>query len=176
MTTDVLITDPKMQETRSEKTDKKRKPWTCPDCGKTYVSKYRYVHPGLCKGKPEVIDERFKKAKEAAKKIDEQFKPSILSDIIDDKPTNKPETKQPKETIVEKPLIDEPDPATDKRLNFYAQIGVVVAVVVVAVFMAYKAITNGNTRQEYYAPEIDLGFTDSRGVYYGPGEYSHERG
>jgi len=37
----------------------------------------------------------------------------------------------------------------------------------------YRSITSQPGDQAMPQQEIDLGFTDHRGVYYGPGEYHH---
>ena len=127
--------------------DKPKKTWTCPDCGNTYTYKYKYSHASFCKGKPE---------------------PQLLSNLI------------PEATLKETaPIKEEVEPdlpyVDDKRLNFYLQIAIVISVVMTALYVVYKAIMN-QPQQSITQQPIDQGYTDSRGVYYSPFEFSHERG
>jgi len=67
------------------------------------------------------------------------------------------------------------DIVEDPRINFYLQIAIVIGIVVAALFVGYKAVFNGGQQQQevVYQEPVDMGFTDNRGVYYGPGEYHH---
>ena len=145
--------------------EKSKKTWTCPDCGNTYTYKYKYSHESHCHGQPKLKD--IQKATQAAKELDSKPKKQLLSNLIRPEATLK-ET-APIEEEVEPPLpyVD------DKRLNFYLQIAIVVGVVVTGLWVVYRSIINQPGDQAMPQQEIDLGFTDHRGVYYGPGEYHH---
>jgi len=137
-----------------EKVEKSKKLWTCPECGKTYTYKYKYSHESHCHGKPKLKD--IQKAKEAAKQLDSKPKSELLSERFE-KPAEDPEVRE---------ITDDP------KLNFYLQIAIVVGIVVTSLWVVYKSITN-SAPQPQYEQQVDLGFTDARGVYYGPGEYHH---
>ena len=129
--------------------------WVCPDCGKKLTIKYKSGHKKHCRGKPKLKD--IQKAKEAAKELDSKPKSELLSQRFE-KPMEDPGVAQ---------ITDDP------KLNFYLQIAIVVGIVVTSLWVVYRSITNATPQPQQYEQQIDLGFTDARGVYYGPGEYHH---
>ena len=147
----------------------KKPRWLCPDCGKTVAYDYRKTHSQCCKGTLREDKSFVDAAKAAAKEYKPKPKPKkqLLSNLI------RPEATL-KETAPIKEEVEPPLPyVDDKRLNFYLQIAIVVGVVVTGLWVVYRSIINQPGDQAMPQQEIDMGFTDHRGVYYGPGEYHH---
>jgi len=132
--------------------------WVCPDCGKKLTIKYKSGHKRRCKGKPKLKD--FERAGKAAKQLDsiKKEEPKLLSELIEGK----------QEQANSNPIRGMP--SDDPRVGFYLQVATVVAVVVAALYIVFRAVTN---QPPPLQEEIDTGYTDERGIYYGPGEWHH---
>jgi len=177
-----MTEEPKQEPIEPEKPKKpeKERDWTCLLCGKSYNHKYRYMHTKICMPKKKTSKgpskKEIKEVAEAVEKLEKivepdkpvEVKPKVLSEIIQD---HHEEGEEPGELELDDEVADIVE---DPKLNFYLQIAIVVGIVIAALFVGYKAITNQpQVQQEVMVPPVDLGFTDERGVYYGPGEYHH---
>ena len=180
---------------KSKKTEKERD-WTCLLCGKSYNHNYKYVHSRICMPKkksfrgpsPKEVKEVAKAVERLEQKVAEKegtVIPPKLEELPEAKPkllSNIMEHQEEGDEITEN-MMDEhsgskdevDDIVEDPRINFYLQIAIVIGIVVAALFVGYKAVFNGGQQQQevVYQEPVDMGFTDNRGVYYGPGEYHH---
>jgi len=178
-----MTEEQKEQSEEFSKTPKppKEKDWDCPLCGKSYNKKYKYVHMKICLPKKkrspsrQEVKDVAKAVEKLEKKVAEQeatIQPPKLEELPEAKPELLSSIMEHHEEGEEPGSIDEI--VEDPRINFYLQIAIVIGIVVAALFVGYKAVFNGGQQQEVvYQEPVDMGFTDQRGVYYGPGEYHH---
>jgi len=181
------------------------KPWICPDCGHQGQMGNKSRHLRTCKAKqadapmstpgPKARSEAVEKAIRADPF--EHLDPEPVKPIKTNEPV-KPLKSRPEsfpeyvDEVVSKVAVPSPEPydedeGEDKgsKSTVYLQLVALVGFVAIAAYFMYRIILGpgvlygmiSGQGQEVQQPEqpIDMGFTDSRGTYYAPGEYCHER-